>query len=1452
MISCLERRAVMKQRITAFMLSAALLAPTVSAFAAEREGKIYFSESYNGYVTNKMPDKGEYAAEETAVCEDGKNNKALALTSSRKNITASFPINCEEDKLSVSFDVEFSGALPDGTLSIKNGNTESKVLVFDSEFGIKTSDGATQCGFGLDKKTNIRLTFEKESISVAVNGKTTANKRYIQKGMPAAYGTLKLEFKPVNGKSTVKLDNVYAYTGNPSDFPVAEYNPETAEPASADSETAQEVKVGNTVFIDKDFEIEETQKTGFFLFSPKSNTLKFETDKKTGNKYLKYTKNGTEDGLFDFSFGTLHSDARYFVMDFDMKLTQNNPKVSFNMNSSGSSMNPIIIETGGKVTSNGEQIYQFKFDDKWVHFAICMDYVNKVNKIYINNEYIGHEIDFNNFDVDFLKSFRSYFYNSGSGSVMYDNIRFYEAKEPKENLYENDDDSTGETDMGSMPQELGFVERAQAALGNDYAAISYYANRYYAKGEKKTLKNKCFINDDGLLYLPLSEIGADLDCKVDWNSELGRVIINDNAKWMKGDAGVEINGQLVSDKGIPVIMNDEIYFPARFLAEDILNKTLTWDEKQFIIIGNGTINNESKPDRDEYGETDCKTTYWEIADMLNYDNPTAAQIKKAYSEASNGAHPRIMINSADVERMKGDYESNEMYKKYADTIIAAADKLVEDNQPTEEVKVQTGNYLQTARQILDRVQKLGYARFITGDNKYAEQAWAELHSVGSFATWDRGHWLDLAEFQAAFAFGYDWFFDYWTDEQKQFIKTNTLTKAFNMMVETYKSPSAGAGELARFNNRSIVMASGTSMTAIAQFEDNPDFYAELLSRTIRNEEIISRLWYPDGAWPEGAAYWGYTASYQIYLMASLDAMCGTDFRMSEAMGFKNSYKMHIVQNMSVGANNMSDVGDMSARAPGELSWIARKFNDDDAMIFRVLYGFERLNNAPDMFDVLFGKFDITFPDKFEFPLDGYLRDVELATLRSDYSKEAACVSIHGGMGARPHGHYDIGSYVIDMLGERFAYDYGSENYAAASEGTSMYRNRAEGHNCLVFNPDLSVGQTGDNDFSPITAFKSDTRSAFAILDMTEAYAKYTSSCKRGIMLANDRRSVVVRDEFTLKSKVPVYWFLQTKASVELVNRKTAILTNNGKKVKLEMLSSSRDAKFVVGEAKNLPTSPKTNSAQTENKGYTKLMIQFDGSGSEYIEVRYIPYDDPAADSDMSDTPLSEWQAEGGEIVKMPELTGIYVDGKPIEDFDPETKYYTTQIPDTYEKLPEITASADDAEIIITPAKDASEKTQIKVKKSEYVYSVYQLAYQLMPTMPDMNTLEELKIVNVKASAEPQAENNRKMAIDRNTDTRWAAQDTCWIEVELDRVYDISRVGLLVLEGTKRKQIFNIEVSEDGKNYTKVYDNMSSGTTDDCEYYNVSGARGKYVRINCFGTSIGNWNSIKEIYVYKNK
>lgn len=1444
----------MRIRLTAALLAGIMLLANISALAAEDGGKIYLSETYNNYVTNAAPDSGEYSSEKAAVCEDGEKNKAMRLSSARREMTASFPVNCDAESLTVSFDIEFSEKSPDGKIIIKNGNTESEILTFDSRFGVKLCDGYNVGGVGKDKKTKFKIILEKQRMTLAIDGKTVAYKRYIPSGLPTAYGNLKFKFKPTDGESIVKLDNIYAYTGTIKDFPTASYNPETKEIEPDVPDEEKPVKVGNRVLLDKDFEDEVTQKTGFFLFSPKNNTMGFKTDKKTGNKYLEFTKSGTQDALFDFSFGTQHSDSRYFVMDFDMKITQNNPTISFNMYATSGQMTAIRIETNGEVTSNGEHVYRFKYNDAWVHFAICMDYVRKINTIYIDGQKIG-EYEFDNLEADYCKSFRSYFYNNGrGGSADYDNIRFYEAKEPKENIYESEtDENAGGGTMEAMPEQLNFVKRAEGALG-DNAAISYYANTYYANGKKKKLENKCFVNSGGYLMLPVTELADALNYKADWNADLGRIIINDNVKWMNGDAAVTIGEKIVADKGIPEIKDGVIYFPARLLAEDVLNKTLTWDEKQFVIIG-GVVSDECTTDNPgKFGEEVYKTTYWEIADMLNYDNPAVSEIKKAFSENSDNAHPRILVSGKDTERMRADYAANEMYKKYADEIIAQADKLVEDNQPTGDLWNAEGNYLATARQILDRVQKLGFAYFITNDSKYAEQAWAELYNVGKFETWDRSHWLDLAEFQAAYAIGYDWFFDYWTDERKEFIKNSTINKAFSVMVKTYEGDGAGAGELTSFNNRTLVFGAGTSMTAIAFFDDNPDYYADLLTRTMRNQEIVARMWYPDGAWPEGAAYWEYTMQYMIYYIASLDAAFGTDFRLSQTMAFNKAYNMLLVNNTSVGANNYSDVGDMSARASGMLSWLSRKFNDDFAMQFRVWAQRNGIQATVSMFDVLYGRFDLDFPEKLNAGNDGYIRDLELVTMRGDYAREATCVSMHGGHGERPHGHWDIGTYVVDMLGERFAYDYGAEDYGAGSEGTSMYRKRTEGHNCLVFDPDLSVGQTGTiYDFSPVTEFVSKPRGAYAILDMTQAYEKYTTSCRRGFMLANDRRSVIVRDEFKLKKKVPVYWFLQTKAAVELKDSKTAILTVNGKRVKLEMLSSSRDAKFVIGSPESLPTSPKTNSAQTVNRGYTKLMIQFEGDGDEYIEVRYIPLSDPAADSDMLDMQLSAWSIEDGEIEELPKLKSLYSGKEAVEKFSPDTKNYTVTVYDTDGKIPEITAEGEDgAEVSVKYAEDFSGVSEVKVSKGEYVYSTYQISYKILPTMPDLDKIEELKIVGVKASAEPQADNNRKCAIDRNLDTRWSAQDECWIEVELDKVYNLSRVGMITLEGSKRSMTFNIEVSEDGKTYKRVYSNMTSGMTDDQEYYNVSGARGKYVRINCFGTTVGNWNSIKEIYVYKDK
>ena len=59
------------------------------------------------------------------------------------------------------------------------------------------------------------------------------------------------------------------------------------------------------------------------------------------------------------------------------------------------------------------------------------------------------------------------------------------------------------------------------------------------------------------------------------------------------------------------------------------------------------------------------------------------------------------------------------------------------------------------------------------------------------------------------------------------------------------------------------------------------------------------------------------------------------------------------------------------------------------------------------------------------------------------------------------------------------------------------------------------------------------------------------------------------------------------------------------------------------------------------------------------------------------------------------------------------------------------------------------------------------------------------------------------------------------------------------------------VSIDGEEWTKVFDGESDGVTDGFETIVLPKTmEAKYLRIIGHGNSINNWNSLKEIYIYK--
>ena len=65
---------------------------------------------------------------------------------------------------------------------------------------------------------------------------------------------------------------------------------------------------------------------------------------------------------------------------------------------------------------------------------------------------------------------------------------------------------------------------------------------------------------------------------------------------------------------------------------------------------------------------------------------------------------------------------------------------------------------------------------------------------------------------------------------------------------------------------------------------------------------------------------------------------------------------------------------------------------------------------------------------------------------------------------------------------------------------------------------------------------------------------------------------------------------------------------------------------------------------------------------------------------------------------------------------------------------------------------------------------------------------------------------------------------------------------------QRKALFDIEVSTDGENFTKVFSGESCGTTADFETFSFTPVEARYVRYNGRGNSLSNWNNISEFRV----
>lgn len=610
------------------------------------------------------------------------------------------------------------------------------------------------------------------------------------------------------------------------------------------------------------------------------------------------------------------------------------------------------------------------------------------------------------------------------------------------------------------------------------------------------------------------------------------------------------------------------------------------------------------------------------------DAPDKKQIK-AEIESAEVSHPFVLANKADFELAKKEYNNGAESEYTADLysyVFSNADALIDTSvyPPMEYVLDEEDSILPISREVINRIIILGFAYNVSGEVKYAQRAWSELEKVCSYDDWCPSHFLATAEMALAVSIGYDWFFDYLSDEQKDILCETTWEYAI--------TPAMSKNYLKNWftwskNNWNSICYSGIGIACMTFSDYAPEKAAEFLAKCYKNMPIAFESFTPDGVYAEGPGYCQSGLNSIVYFIESSNNYFGTDFGMSEIDGFRQLgyFPVHITG--STAMFNFGDNKDRMCYSPC-LHWYASEYEspllavyqmNDEASEFQIDSSENTERNGEgkeNALSLLWYDREYT-ADSYDFnnePLSILLEsDVgqSLAVMRSAYNDvNATYAAIKGGYNFINHGDLDIGTFVFDSMGERWAEELGPDNYDApgyfmnlpAGGRWKLYSKRAEGQNTLVINPKLTLEDQYVLAESDFTFFESNENGGKAILDMSDAYRmSMADSVTREFELYNNRTSLRITDTVDCFVKSDIYWFMHTKADIDISeDGKTAILTINGKQMKATLHD---DGVFSVQDTVSLKNGSKYDGEADEIR---KLAVHIEETKSAVISVTLEP------------------------------------------------------------------------------------------------------------------------------------------------------------------------------------------------------------------------------------------------------
>ncbi len=856
-----------------------------------------------------------------------------------------------------------------------------------------------------------------------------------------------------------------------------------------------------------------------------------------------------------------------------------------------------------------------------------------------------------------------------------------------------------------------------------------------------------------------------------------------------------------------------------------------------------------------------------IKGQVDFEFPdiTLGDIQEEMTKTISRGHPYIFATKEKVEKLKkyafGEDELLTEYygnvKRKADELLAVDIKRIPDNTSSQ-------SYIGTGMECWRDAMNLGLAYLVEGDYRYAQRAYKQAEYLCGLDTWGTYQMIDNSQTALCVALTYDWCYDWMSAQQKEVLVSGLRRLHLDTMSDLLKNPSKPeyrwSLHQATFsgNNHAVIDCSFAFISAMSIAETDFNFFTDLMVMTARQLEKPFSNWYPDSAWFEGVGYWNYAGKFTATYLLSLESAFG------HCLGYENIDCIMNVADFPIYAQ--SDLGgfvytdsDEGVDCLDPLIYSLGYLKKDIALQKYALDNCVKSGAVDPIFVLNYNPQTDYNSASLDLTLDKLFRNTDIVTMRNTFDGNQSTWAAMGVQKInRSGGMMSNGSIGFDAFGDHWILNHGKETYYSdywdTNKRWTYYRTRPEANSCLVIDPSELGGQNFDGEGS-VDVFKSGKGSAFAITDLALTYAGQVESYMRGIMLTNNRNSLVVQDEFVLTKPSEVYSFFNIyKAEIEICeDGRSAIVTKGNKKMKVTV-ECDKDFEFGFMKSEPLPTSPVPAYPNSYNREHKKLVIHFNETEGANIRVTFTPYlcEEELSAVDFGEfIPMSEWTVTD-EIKKAPILSDLKLNGKTIEGFNPADRCYISEN--------EFDASS------VTPVYDTS-KYDMKISFDESTCSAYILlidkndaknmnSYTItipvvrQPNFVDTKGMDELSIANITAPV-PQTQNGIENMFDGDLSTRWSAEGAGTVmDITLDKVREVGCLGFNHYEGdTGRIQYFDVHLSTDGTNWEKFEMFESSGVTNAMEYYDLKNTKAKYIKIIYNAVNNGSWNSVCELRIF---